>query len=428
MKITVNKFKKEEVKATKFMHRFSYFVLFILFLIILSNFIYARSCTSHLDCPQGQICDNNTCRDCITSAECWSKKTLLKSTPAGGLSPWFVVSTIVLLIAFLGVAIFYMIAYAFQSDQFKRIAFAELMQVLASALLIAFLFGFETFETDMLTKLEGTSRTITAALVLNSSGGSVQAGALSGQIQISPFDVSLAFMRNMLDCAKQQMKTEYDKAKTYSKLMTMYLGIIIELSKKKDLSLPLPNPFAFVKSWAITAAKADYNMNELAWLSLFLYAQIAVLKFIETSLFTLFLPIGLILRSFPPTRGAGAVLVAIAIGFYFVYPLVYTLLYVGGPRQIEGCNLQIQLSPEMVEKSCPVNIGATESILTSGAEDFAQLDASTLKIQAGMNSMRFMAFVYMLISLGVTFIFIRSLSSILGADISEIGRTMFRML
>jgi len=39
-----------------------------------------------------------------------------------------------------------------------------------------------------------------------------------------------------------------------------------------------------------------------------------------------------------------------------------------------------------------------------------------------------MAWLYMIISLGAAFLFIRSISPLLGADISEIGRSMFKML
>ncbi|MBU0591322.1 hypothetical protein KKF81_02250 [Candidatus Micrarchaeota archaeon] len=39
-----------------------------------------------------------------------------------------------------------------------------------------------------------------------------------------------------------------------------------------------------------------------------------------------FFSIGVVLRAFPPTRGAGAYLMAIAFGLYFVFPLAYILI------------------------------------------------------------------------------------------------------
>jgi len=417
----INKFR--EIKTI-------YLALFVFFILAyLSSFVLAQSptsCNSHIDCPYGQVCDNSQCRNCSTSAECLSK-TFLKSTPLGGVSPWFSISMIVLFIAFSGAVIFYMIAYAFNSDQYKRIAFAELMQVAASFLLIGFLFGFEMFETDLVTKLEQTSGAITSALML-SGGGQIPSGALNGQIQINSFDVSYAFLRNMLSCAENKLNTTYENSKSIETIINTGIQTTVTLPGKKKTSLPLPNPISLFPSLSETAAAYEYQANELTWLIIFLYAQIAVLKFFETSMFTVFLPIGLILRSFPPTRGAGAVLVAIAIGFYFVYPLTFTLLYVASPKQIEGCNVRVALDTTQLEKTCPMNIGATTQILSSSSDLAATLDAAVQPLQAGTSDLKFAAFVYMLISLGVTFIFVRSLSSILGADISEIGRSMLRML
>ncbi|MCS7109356.1 MAG: hypothetical protein NZ903_00985 [Candidatus Micrarchaeota archaeon] len=395
----------------------------ILIFILLSTFIFA-SCSSDKDCPQGKICDKGTCRDCLTSAECL-RKTFLISTPVGGVSSWFVVSVIVLLIALLGVAIFYMIAYLFQSEQYKRIAFAELMQVLASFLLIAFLFGLEMFETDLLTRIESTSGAITSALIL-SSAGSPYTPAFSGAIQINAFDVSYAFLRNMLSCATNQLKTTYENSKSIMSVINTNFEINIQLSTK--LRSSVPNPLSLLAGLSKYAAKFEYNATELTWLIIFLYSQIAVLKFFETSLFTVFLPIGLILRSFPPTRGAGAVLVAIAIGFYFVYPLTFVALLVGSPPVIEGCNIRPLLDVEKITKTCPLNLGTVSNSLVTAGDLAEMMDASIPKIQAGMTSLRFAAFFYMLISLGVTFIFVRFLSSLLGADISEIGRSMLRLL
>ncbi len=54
-----------------------------------------------------------------------------------------------------------------------------------------------------------------------------------------------------------------------------------------------------------------------------LKAQNILLAFARDSLFTLVLPFGVALRSFTITRSAGGALIAIAVGFYIVFPLAY---------------------------------------------------------------------------------------------------------
>jgi len=54
------------------------------------------------------------------------------------------------------------------------------------------------------------------------------------------------------------------------------------------------------------------------------YILIYVLKFIK-SFAGFFFSIGVILRAFPPTRGAGAYMMAACIGFYLIFPFTYVM-------------------------------------------------------------------------------------------------------
>jgi len=56
-----------------------------------------------------------------------------------------------------------------------------------------------------------------------------------------------------------------------------------------------------------------------------LSAQIALMNLVDGTMTPFLLPAGLILRFFPPTRDAGAFLIALAFGFQFVFPLLYLI-------------------------------------------------------------------------------------------------------
>jgi hypothetical protein len=56
-----------------------------------------------------------------------------------------------------------------------------------------------------------------------------------------------------------------------------------------------------------------------------LKAQLLLLQLIQAFVGPLLLPAGIILRFFPPTRDAGAFIIAVAIGFYIVFPLTYVI-------------------------------------------------------------------------------------------------------
>jgi len=55
--------------------------------------------------------------------------------------------------------------------------------------------------------------------------------------------------------------------------------------------------------------------------------NVIVLCFIKRYMLTLFLPIGIILKSFPQTRGAGNALLALSIAFFLVYPVMLAINY-----------------------------------------------------------------------------------------------------
>jgi hypothetical protein len=54
-----------------------------------------------------------------------------------------------------------------------------------------------------------------------------------------------------------------------------------------------------------------------------LSAQITLMNVVDATMIPFFLPAGLILRFFPPTRDAGSFLIAVAFAFQFVFPLTY---------------------------------------------------------------------------------------------------------
>jgi hypothetical protein len=53
--------------------------------------------------------------------------------------------------------------------------------------------------------------------------------------------------------------------------------------------------------------------------------QKMIFQIIQDLAFNVVLPVGLLLRVFPPSRGAGAFLIAVAFGFYIVFPLTYVM-------------------------------------------------------------------------------------------------------
>ncbi|MDE1869793.1 MAG: hypothetical protein KGH71_02285 [Candidatus Micrarchaeota archaeon] len=69
----------------------------------------------------------------------------------------------------------------------------------------------------------------------------------------------------------------------------------------------------------------QYLTGILATLALGITVQAAILSFVAVTAISVILPLGLILRSFYPSRKLGGFLIAVAIGSYVVLPLSYVL-------------------------------------------------------------------------------------------------------
>jgi hypothetical protein len=67
--------------------------------------------------------------------------------------------------------------------------------------------------------------------------------------------------------------------------------------------------------------------NNLATVMLIgLNAQSALMLYLKANMLHIFLPVGILLRSFYFTRGPGALFMALGIGMYFLFPIFYLLL------------------------------------------------------------------------------------------------------
>ncbi len=68
---------------------------------------------------------------------------------------------------------------------------------------------------------------------------------------------------------------------------------------------------------------AEFILSALSFVRLTNALQDVFLTFVSVTMMYYFLPVGVILRTFSPTRRVGAFMMALSIGFYFVFPLTY---------------------------------------------------------------------------------------------------------
>lgn len=93
--------------------------------------------------------------------------------------------------------------------------------------------------------------------------------------------------------------------------------------------------------------------------------QIAMLHFIDGLMVSFFLPAGLVLRFFPPTREAGAFLISLSFGFQFIFPTVYLI----NGQIFDSIGAEVYKSPKiLIQSLCgPFKYGAAGYLFNPAA-------------------------------------------------------------
>ncbi len=143
-----------------------------------------------------------------------------------------------------------------------------------------------------------------------------------------PFTIALEYLEDLI-------------GQTYKSIRSAFWGRFgVEFLSKISVSLGLEE---IVPGWETMGIPLDVSVNfpptDLSTLGRALdklfailspfYASLAIQQFalsvIKAIMISLILPVGIFLRVFPTTRNSGSFLIAVAIGFYIVFPFTYVV-------------------------------------------------------------------------------------------------------
>ena len=155
-----------------------------------------------------------------------------------------------------------------------------------------------------------------------------------------------------------------------------------------------------------------------------------------------FFSIGVVLRAFPPTRGAGAYLMAMSIGLYFVFPISYLLIasaalphtqsiltepvasgdfhyncLIPDPNDVKalGCNAADISSAMSLPDQLAANKEQMESAMTIQIDDFTRHISHVICL-------------FPMIAFVVLLTFVLNTTNLFGGNIPEIGRGLVKLI
>ncbi|MHB1829805.1 MAG: hypothetical protein ACYCO0_00225 [Candidatus Micrarchaeaceae archaeon] len=223
----------------------------------------------------------------------------------------------------------------------------------------------------------------------------------------------------------------------HSSILTQSTGIIIGL-------LSLNTLLGLLSSLKISIIAISFSLNQvilpvlnqlqfflkaLTTVSMSVLVQSYLLSAVSATATTAILPVGLVLRTFYPTRKVGGFLIGAVLGLYVVFPLTYVLnasiissysMSVDNSTVVALSSSANGLNSYVTGSLISPNLGS--SILSGISGYLSQITAqATLFISAMENYLSYFilaAFILPAFSLMITFISIKEFSAILGSEIS----------
>ncbi|MFA6490134.1 MAG: hypothetical protein WCT52_05660 [Candidatus Micrarchaeia archaeon] len=340
---------------------------------------------------------------------------------ANKLANWQWYAALAISICFFFNLVLYMAGKALMSDHLQKYALSEFMQVTASALMIAFavglLYGFSTGQgggMDLMRDVIGTNSAVACGEAPNGVFSIWKVDPNFGVGPLGAFRCKLQEKITALDGAYDMVYEGNKMNEVWSSTCVIVFGIPI-----------------YCGDWDIAVHKRmeEAHLIETKIVSLLvpLHAMYSLSMYIENNMLAVFLPVGLVLRILPLTRGVGGLLIAIALGMFFVWP---TFLILTDPTFVKA-----EEAPDpnaaRSEGMCFTGFKGTAvlvqtvvaQLVTPGsAESLAIDNGKTLVYQLTISIMfyPFVAFV-------ITLAFIRSLTPLLGGDMGEFMKMVGRL-
>ena len=223
----------------------------------------------------------------------------------------------------------------------------------------------------------------------------------------------------------------------HSSILMQSTGIIIGL-------LGLNTLLGLISSLKISIIAISFSLNQvifpvlnqlqfflkaLTTVSISVLVQSYLLSAVSATATTVILPVGLILRTFYPTRKVGGFLIGAVLGLYVVFPLTYVLnasiissysTSVSNSTVVALSNSANGLNSYMSSSVLSPSLGS--SILPGISGYLSQITTQTIQFISAMeNYLSYFimaAFILPAFSLMITFISIKEFSAILGSEIT----------
>lgn len=272
--------------------------------------------------------------------------------PTDAEQPEWVLPAFIAAFAAIGVLIvLYMLSYLFDSAEMRSLARHEMWQVFITVFFIIFFVAIEAYSTSAL-----------SSAFAETFGGEVNHVEFAKSISQGLSDVQWS---NLLSLSKKLTVPLASMASSSGTCNMM--GSSFSYSGCAGIQAPVSS-LIFATGVLVSAMMVNNSQTFLLDLS-------------ASFFFPVLLPLGLFFRCFHFTRGAGGILIAISVAFYFVYPISVMLTW-GMAQQAAG-NVEEELGLDLTSPAIPSDIKYPEEMFGQSFDSFEiESDCNPLNMDA----------------------------------------------
>lgn len=333
------------------------------------------------------------------------------------LDDWWTIAVAAILASVFFNTLVYMAGMATESQHLKNYAKAEFLQVTASSFMIFFasalLYDLSSGGSamDLMAETLGTGQsTIDCAAV---EGGKFGIWNDYSNFGSGPMGAFKCKVQEKIDALERAYNNQVETNKADERAASVCINLF---------SVPV-----YCGDWDLglhtQVEKAHLVSTKIVGLLMPLHAQFVLAEYMQKNMLTVFLPLGLLLRIFQVTRGVGGLFIAMAIGFFFIFPTFFLLTdptFVKADARVD--DMQQGMCFTGFKGASVVLAGVLTPTGTSQASALATASAEEMVFQLTIGTM-----FYPFVALVLTLAFIRAMTPLLGGDMGELMKMVSRL-
>ncbi len=352
------------------------------FLILCALLVFGTMAAAGAAVPLYEYCAKTGIVNAVSPWYCQKGAQSINQALISNWTKWEPLAFLAVLLSFFIAILIFVMGTVLRNERLRTFGIGEMYEALASAIIVIMF--------------------LTIAGIIF---GLLPSFVLSG----NPYTSSLTYISNTINAEQNSVY----------QLFRVIIAVRFYTSIRTEICLPLcirpiTEPLAYLATWYFYTpawAIVDLQLDGI----MLLYGEFYLILLFSYMAIPVFLIPGVIFRTVLPTRGLGGIMIAVAIGFYFVMPVLFSFA-------------EISTAPKLMQQAVIASSELQQYGGTSGAIFGAASPSSNLVtkgldgIQASMGDYWLSVLFYPALILGVTYLIIGQIAEFIGGMTQLSGR------